>query len=1163
MGLKLTILFCIFFSTISSVQAQGEPKLVLPIGHTDYISSVYFSPDGKYILTKSEGQIMLWETKSGRMLQSIRGESTNGFTEDGSAIITYHQNIDALSYIQFSDLLSAKILNTIEGSFIRFNKVMSHALISSDDGYVSYWDIVNQKMIFKTKAVLGVFILNDEFILVANNIDKDSDIYSFKIIEINTQKIIRSYQGILSGFSENFICLEEDSVLQVYDLNTGDSLQTIQLPKNNYYADLYLHFTTKFTVDEKHMIAYETDHSDFAVLFNTDFKSSKTFDFKNTVQDIVFNPDGKSFIAMSHFMDSIATAIDMNCGDTLFYLKGHKKYIRDLQFSPDRKNILTASADATAILWDAHSGKKIRTFEGKNSYPAGSVISPDQKYLAYFIKNQLLVFELSCFHKILSAPMPYSDIVFSSDSRHIILCNPSFSSDGHPIFRKINVLTGTTTCSFDFDEDNTSNYSFNKDGTLIAVNPNNKEDACIIYNDKKENIFSIQLIEGSSIDRLLFSSDHRFCIILFSTNSGMQNSISTMVCFSTKDWKIIWEYNAHFVYDNFEINEIQREIVFKTGISDSSVSLLNLEDGSLISNNHAKPLTAENYIYSKEIFFSPNGSVFSVLEHYNIRFYQAKTGKMIFKIENEDHITSVHFFDEKKVILEYLNNPMEFWDLESKTKTTIKNMDGYIVGFYGSNFIITDGYSLTMYDKDFNKKVALMNFGTEDYINVIDNGYYNCTQNASKQLYYVTKDLKTIGFEQLDIKYNRPDKVLEAIGNTDTTLINSYRRAYEKRIKKLGIDTSQFEVGYSVPESDFENRASVAYEQQTDKLTLKINGRDDTYKLDRFNVWVNEVPVFGERGINIRASNRNQLDTTITITLSNGENKIETSVLNVNGIESYRIPMNVRFTPNKKKQEKVYFVGIGINDYQQSGHDLQWSVKDIRDLAKKLKEQYGDDIQIDTLFDAAVSRESVLALKRKLLQSEVNDKVIISFSGHGLLSSTYDYYLSTYAIDFSHPEVGGLHYEDLEWLLDSIPARQKLMLIDACHSGEVDKEELQAIANLNEKQGIKGATIAYEYKPTLGMQNSFELMQELFTNVNKGTGATVIAASGGTQFAQERGDLQNGVFTFSILELMQQKQEMKLSELKTAVGKRVEELTDGLQKPTSRNETIENDWWVW
>jgi len=92
------------------------------------------------------------------------------------------------------------------------------------------------------------------------------------------------------------------------------------------------------------------------------------------------------------------------------------------------------------------------------------------------------------------------------------------------------------------------------------------------------------------------------------------------------------------------------------------------------------------------------------------------------------------------------------------------------------------------------------------------------------------------------------------------------------------------------------------------------------------------------------------------------------------------------------------------------------------------------------------------------------------------------------------------------------------------------------------------------------MKNSFELMQSLFVNVGKSTGATVISAAAGTQFALERGDLKNGVFTYSILETMNKYPSIKISELRKIVGERVEKLTNGLQKPTSRNETIASDW---
>ena len=109
----------------------------------------------------------------------------------------------------------------------------------------------------------------------------------------------------------------------------------------------------------------------------------------------------------------------------------------------------------------------------------------------------------------------------------------------------------------------------------------------------------------------------------------------------------------------------------------------------------------------------------------------------------------------------------------------------------------------------------------------------------------------------------------------------------------------------------------------------------------------------------------------------------------------------------------------------------------------------------------------------------------------------------------------------------------------------------------------KGVIIPERHQQQFGLKNSFELMQNLFVNVGKSTGATIISAAAGNQFALERGDLKNGVFTFSILEAMKQHPTMKISDLKRVVGERVEQLTKGMQKPTSRNETIAVDWSMW
>lgn len=514
-----------------------------------------------------------------------------------------------------------------------------------------------------------------------------------------------------------------------------------------------------------------------------------------------------------------------------------------------------------------------------------------------------------------------------------------------------------------------------------------------------------------------------------------------------------------------------------------------------------------------------------------------RTNYSSFEIINDAQFSA----DSKKLIITYQNNYISVFDIY-----TGKYLFSYI-DIDENDFLIVDTVS----------------------------GFYKGTTGAARKIHYVTGNNQVITFEQLDVKYNRPDKLLESMGSHDTALIRSLRNAYEKRIKKLGIDTTSFQNGYDLPTGEIANRNQISFEQKSGNLILKIIARDKKLLLQRLNILINETPIWGIKGIDLSGIKRKYLDTTVLVSLASGENIIEVSVFNQNGIENYRVPLSVNYTPEKPIVSKVYFAGIGTNQFADSTHNLRWCVRDIRDLAAALATKFGKQfVLVDTLFNEKVNRESVQSIKKKLLQAGINDKVIISFSGHGLLSGSMDYYLSTYNVNFQKPELEGLPYELLENLLDSLSARKKLLLLDACHSGEVDKEDVnkinQSLASflpdsLSSNSATKGGIVTNTTtgKGKLGLQSSFDLMQDLFANVGKGTGATVIAASGGVQLAQERSDLGHGVFTFSIIEALKKFSTIKISTLKKYVSDEVVKLTRGLQKPTARMEPLLADWNLW
>jgi Caspase domain len=304
--------------------------------------------------------------------------------------------------------------------------------------------------------------------------------------------------------------------------------------------------------------------------------------------------------------------------------------------------------------------------------------------------------------------------------------------------------------------------------------------------------------------------------------------------------------------------------------------------------------------------------------------------------------------------------------------------------------------------------------------------------------------------------------------------------------------------------------------------------------------------------------------------LNQGFNKIQLSCINSQGVESLRETFYTNFQPIAKQSiPKTYYIGIGVSDYKDTKMNLRYAYKDVVDLDAVFKSTNDSaNYRFHVFGNAAATRENILQIKKVLAQSNIEDKVIISISGHGLLDGNNEFYFATHDMDFNNPASKGLSYDSLEDLLDDIPARKKLLLIDACHSGEVDKEVITEIdSSTNVKTyGAKGF-IVNPNKKSADLQNSFELMRELFADLSRGNGSIVISAAGGLEYALEDEKYSNGVFTYSIKKGLLEgeadknaNQKITVNELKEFVTKRVMELTKGRQRPTSRKEALEFDW---
>lgn len=532
------------------------------------------------------------------------------------------------------------------------------------------------------------------------------------------------------------------------------------------------------------------------------------------------------------------------------------------------------------------------------------------------------------------------------------------------------------------------------------------------------------------------------------------------------------------------------------------------------------------------------------------------------------------------VILETNSNALVFYDFEKEEiyNRFIGHKENVTdLSFHpnGDLFVTSsdDGTVRLWSLKDKRSLVTILPFKNKEFVFVTGDNYYLVTKGAMDEIGFKAND-QYFYPEQFDLKYNRPDIVLSKMGFSHPNLIEAYEKAYLKRLKKMNFTEEQISAEFHLPTAEILNREGISKTTSSDSLKLKLHFEDDKFSLDRINVWINDVAIFGINGIDIREMNRKKLDYDLSMELAQGRNKVEISVLNSTGAESYKSTVTVEKEKGGKRSD-LFIASIGISKHEDSRYDLEYADKDARDIVSVFSESnYFNNVESMTLTNDEVKKENLSKLKAFLSQAKIDDVVLVFIAGHGVLNENFDYFFATHDMDFENPQERGVPYESIEQLLDGIKALKKLLFIDTCHSGELDKDEIEEDDEDEDSEGdiifrSVGKSVKLKDNP-LGLQNTNDLMKSLFTDLRKGTGATVISSSGGTELSIEGNNYKNGLFTYCLLNgLTSGEADLNndkvifISELQQYVQREVNLLSNGLQTPTSRIQNNELDYRIW
>jgi WD40 repeat protein len=575
----------------------------------------------------------------------------------------------------------------------------------------------------------------------------------------------------------------------------------------------------------------------------------------------------------------------------------------------------------------------------------------------------------------------------------------------------------------------------------------------------------------------------------------------------------------------------------KVGENISFVYVWDINTGETVFQTETKGLYFPGFDVSKDEKYIAFGTEYN----YAILIYDFKTGQLVHTLEAHTSPIDKLFFsdDNTRLMSSAYDGTKRVWNLE-----TGKEM------------------------------ASLVNTGKKDYAIITPDQYYFATKGAKKLIHFVKGD-QIYPFSQFDLKYNRPDIIIKSLEASNQGLIKPFYYAYKKRLKRLGFTEDMLDGTFHMPTAEISNSAKIPITTSDEKITLEIKGADSKFNLDRVQIRVNEVPLKGKNGISVKDKESNSYEGKIDLELSYGKNLIEVTVLNEKGIESVASIVTVDYVPNSITKPNLYLYTIGVSEYEQSEYNLTYAAKDASDI----QTLFGshplpfNKIVTQELTNEQVTIESVQAMKKELMNTSVDDAVCVFFAGHGILDVELNYFLGSYDINFKEPNERGIAYEVFEDLLDDIPARKKLIMIDACHSGEIDKEEVELVEaeSANESENdISFRAVTSTSLKRVGLNNSFELMKELFNDVRKSSGTVIISSAGGMEYAMEGGEWNNGVFTFCFISGIKDKAadlngdgKIMLSEMNTYVRQKVFELTGGRQQPTNRAEALETDWQLW
>ena len=378
---------------------------------------------------------------------------------------------------------------------------------------------------------------------------------------------------------------------------------------------------------------------------------------EQAVSSVAFSPDGRTIVSTS--ADHTARLWDVATGREIAILRGHEDVVMSAAFSPDGKTVVTASDDKTARIWEVATGREIATLRGHKDSVVTAAFSPDGRSVVTTSFDRLAVLKTAeNTARVWDAFTGKETATLKGHDGVVFLA--AFSPDGKTIVtasfdkttRLWDAATGGEIAVLRGHEEGVFTAAFTPDGKTIVTGSFDKMARLWDAATAKE----VAVLRGHEgfIPFAKFSPDGKFVVTVSFDNTARLWDAAT--------GKPIATLRGHEqMVSSVTFTSSSRTVV--TASLDGTARLWDAASGKEIATLRGH----DGGVYAAS--FSPDRSVIATASvDTTVRLWTASEGKQVFVLRGHEHEVSSAAFspDGRTVVTASVDGTARLWDTIAK-----------------------------------------------------------------------------------------------------------------------------------------------------------------------------------------------------------------------------------------------------------------------------------------------------------------------------------------------------------------------------------------------------------------------------------------------------------------------------------------------------------------